>query len=104
MSGKKGMESPRYSQDMKDEIKRMVAAGKTQTEIAEHFKLKDRFVVHQILKRERHKASQFTALPTKKGRPPKNPPDTIFALQAENKRLKKENDLMRSFLRIAGRR
>jgi len=33
MSGKKGMVSPRYTQMMKEEIKRMVEAGKTQTEI-----------------------------------------------------------------------
>ena len=104
MSGKKGMASPRYSQKMKDEIKRMAEAGKTQAEIAEYFNLKDRFVVHQILKRERHKETELTALPKKKGRPTKNPPDTISALQAENKRLKMENDLMRSFLQTAGRR
>ena len=97
------MANPRYSQDMKDEIKRMVAAGKTQTEIAEHFNLKDRFVVHQILKRERHKETELTALPKKKGRPAKNPPQTISAIQAENKQLKMENELMRSFMEIARR-
>ena len=104
MSGKKGMASPRYSQAMKDEIKRMVTDGKTQAEIAEHFNLKDRFVIHQILKRERRKETEVTKLPKKKGRPSKNPPDTISALQAENKRLKMENELMCSFLQIAGRR
>ena len=77
--------------------------GKKQAEIAEHFKLKDRFVVHQILKRERHKEAERTAMPKKKGRPSKNMPQTIPALQAENKRLKMENDLMRSFLKIAER-
>ena len=103
MSGKKGMPSPRYPQAMKEEIKRMVEVGATQTEIAEHFGLKDRFVVHQILKRERRKQDAEDALPKKKGRPFKNTPQTVTALQAENRRLKMENELMKSFLEFAGR-
>ena len=103
MSGKKGMASPRYPQELKEEIKRMVEVGKTQTEIAVHFGLKDRFVVHQILKRERRKQKVADTVPKKKGRPSKNPPQTVAALQVENRRLKMENDLMRSFLELAGR-
>ena len=103
MSGKKGMSSPRYSPEMKEEIKRMVASGKTQTEIAEHFGLKDRFVVHQILKRDRHKQMAADTIPKRKGRPSKNQPQTVAALQAENRRLKMENELMKSFLEFAER-
>ena len=103
MAGKKGMTSPRYSQEMKEEINRMVAAGKTQAEIAEHFGLKDRFVVHQILKRERRKQEELDTLSKKKGRPFKNPPQTVAALQAENQRLKMENELMKAFLEFKER-
>lgn len=103
MSGKKGMSSPRYPQAMKEAIKDMVEAGKTQSEIAEHFGLKDRYVVHQILKRERRKAEAEAVIPKKKGRPFKNVPGTLAALKAENKRLKMENELMKTFLELAER-
>ena len=102
MSGKKGMPSPRYSREMKEAMKRMVEAGKTQREIAEYWGLKDRFVVHQILKRERRKA-ETEDMPKKKGRPPKHPPATLDALKAENQWLKMENELMKSFLEFAER-
>jgi hypothetical protein len=55
MPDQKGMKSTRYSEDMNQEIKQMIAAGQTQQQIAEHFGLKDRIVVHQIMKCEREK-------------------------------------------------
>ena len=88
---------------MKEVIKAMVRSGKTQSEIAEHFGLKDRFVVHQILKRERRKAESGTTVPKKKGRPFKDSPTTLAALKAENQRLKMENELMQSFLEFVER-
>ncbi len=103
MAGKKGMSNPRYSQEMKATIWRMVEEGKTQREIAEHLGLKDRFVVHQILKRERNKQNMGETIPRKRGRPSKAPPETIATLKAENERLRMENDLMKSFLELAGR-
>jgi len=103
MSGKKGMSSPRYPQAMKDAIKQMVADGKTQQEIAEQFGLRDRFVVHQLLKRERRKEEAADTIPKKKGRPFKYPPTSIAAMEAENRRLKMENELMKSFMEFAER-
>lgn len=100
MSGKKGMKNTRYSEDMKQEIKQMIAAGQTQQQIAEHFGLKDRFVVHQIMKRERKKERESIIIPAHMGRPRQYPPATVKALQAENKRLQMENELMRSFLEL----
>ena len=104
MSGKKGMPCPRYSQEMKEAIKQMVVDGKTHQEIAEQFGLKDRLVVHQILKRERKKQREEAVIPKKKGRPFKQTPSTLAALKAENKRLKMENELMKSFMEFVGRR
>lgn len=104
MSGKKGMKIPRYSEEMKQELKQMVADGKTQREIAEYFGLKDRMVVHQILKRERKKEREQQSVPVRKGRPQRHPPKTVQALEAENRRLRMENELMRSFLEVLGRK
>ena len=81
----------------------MIAEGKTHAEIAEHLGLKDRYVVHQILKRERRKQESEAAISEKKGRPCKYPPTTLAALKAENQRLKMENELMKSFLELAER-
>jgi len=90
------------------EIKAMVAAGKTQREIAEHFGFKDKDVVKNALHRERAKEAKLTAgiVPRKKGRPCKDtaPRNIIEAQAYEIKRLKMENELLRDFLQSAGRR
>ena len=51
----------------------MVAAGKTQREIAAHFGLKDKYIVKQLLARERRKKAKINAgiMPRLKGRSPK---------------------------------
>jgi transposase len=98
MAGQKGMKQNRYSPEMVSEIKGMVKQGKTQKEIAEHFGLKDRFVIHQILKRDRKKEKEILIVPYRKGRPRKNAPESLQALLKENKQLRMENELMRSFL------
>lgn len=104
MSGKKGMKMLRYSDEMKLQIKQMLAQGKTQKEVAEYFGLKDRHVVHQILKRERKKEREAIVVPKQKGRRRQYPPATIMELQKENERLRMENDLMRSFLEALERK
>ena len=76
----------------------MTKQGMTQSEIAEHLGLKDRFLVHQILKRNRSKEKETPTIPTRKGRPRKNNPESLQALLKENKQLRMENELMRSFL------
>ena len=86
----------------------MVAAGKTQREIAEHFGFSDKFVVKRLLKRERDKDAKLRAgiVPRPKGRPHKDaPPRDVVAEQAyEINRLKMENKLLRDFLQLTGRK
>ena len=90
------------------EIREMVAAGKTQREIAEQFGLRDKYVVKQLLTRERRKEEKIAAgiMPRPKGRPRKDaPPRDVVAEQAyEIHRLKMENKLLRDFLQLAGRK
>ena len=90
------------------EIREMVAAGKTQREIAEQFGLRDKYVVKQLLTRERRKEEKIAAgiMPRPKGRPRKDaPPRDVVAEQAhEIHRLKMENKLLRDFLQLTGRK
>ena len=90
------------------EIKEMIAAGKTQREIAEYFGLRDKYVVKKLLNRERRKADRIAAgiMPRPKGRPRKDAaPRDIVAEQAyEINRLKMENKLLRDFLRLTERK
>ena len=100
------MEKRKYThvQMLLPEIEGMIAEGKTQREVAEHFGLKDK----ELLKRERRKQRKQEAgiLPRPKGRPGKDAaPRDLAAEQAyEIKRLKMENELLRDFLRSTGRR
>jgi len=90
------------------EIQAMEAAGKTKREIAEHFGLRDKNVVKQLLKRERRKEEKIAAgiMPHPKGRPRKDaPPRDVVVEQAyEINRLKMENKLLRDFLQLTGRK
>ena len=89
------------------EIQAMVEQGKTQREIAEQFGLKDKYVVKELLKRNRRKEKRMEAgiIPRTKGRPKKNSaPQNIIAEQAyEIERLKMENKLLRDFLQSSER-
>ena len=90
------------------EIRAMEATGKSKREIAEHFGLRDKYVVKQLLARERRKEKKAEAgiLPRPKGRPRKDaPPRDVVAEQTyEINRLKMENKLLRDFLRLTGRK
>ena len=90
------------------EIKAMLAEGKTQREVAEHYGLKDKYVVKQLLARERRKERKQEAgiVPRPKGRPRKETaPRDIAAEQAyEIQRLRMENKLLRDFLQCTGRK
>ena len=44
-----------HIQEFLPEIERMLRAGKSQREVAEHFGFKDKYVVKGLLKRERRK-------------------------------------------------
>ncbi len=97
-----------HVQELLPEIETMVREGKTQREIAEHFGLKDKEVVRELLKRERRKQRKLEAgiLPRPKGRPRKDAaPRDLAAEQAyEIKRLRMEDELLRDFLRSTGRK
>ena len=104
------MEKRNYThvQGLLPEIKAMLAEGKTQREIAEHFGFKDKQVVRELLKRERRKERKLEAgiLPRPKGRPRKDAASRdIVAEQAyEIQRLRMENKLLRDFLRSTERK
>lgn len=97
-----------HVQELLPEIQAMEAAGKTKREIAEHFGLRDKNVVMQLLKRERRKAEKMAAgiMPRPKGRPRKDalPRDVVAEQTYEINRLKRENKLLRDFLRLTGRK
>ena len=97
-----------HSQWLLPEIKKMIGAGKSQREVAEHFGFRDKSVVKELLKRERRKERKAASgiAPRPKGRPRKDVPrKDIVAEQAyEIHRLKMENKLLRDFLQWTGMR
>lgn len=103
-----GKRNYRHVQALIPEIEGMLATGKTQREVAEYFGFKDKYVVKELLKRERRKERKLEAgiLPRPKGRPRKDAwPRDIVAEQAyEIRRLRMENELLRDFLQSAGRK
>jgi transposase-like protein len=88
------------------EILEMSKQGYTQREIAEHFGFKDKYIVKQFLKRERRNQNKIAAgiHPKPKGRLGKDGQPSQQNIESELKRLKMENELLRDFLRFAGRR
>ena len=104
------MSKRRYThvQMLLPEIQQMIKGGKTQREIAEHFGLRDKYVVKQLLTRERRKEEKAKAgiQPRPKGRPRKYAParDVVAEQQYEINRLKMENKLLRDFLQLTGRK
>ena len=89
-----------------NEILLMKEAGKTNREIAEHFGFKDKYVVKQLIaRRNRNERKVQAGIELRRcGRPPKGHQDTEKWKDNEIKRLKMENELLRDFLRLAGRR
>ena len=104
------MEKGKYThvQVLLPEIKAMLAAGKTQREIAEYFGFSDKQVVKGLLKRERRKGRKVEAgiLPRPQGRPRKAaaPRDLVAEQAYEIQRLRMENQLLRDFLHFTGRK
>ena len=90
------------------EIQRMLDEGYTQRKIAEHLGLANKEVVKQLLNRERRKERKLAQgiKPRPKGRPRKDAePRDIVAEQAyEICRLKMQNELLRDFLSLTGRK
>lgn len=97
-----------HVQNLLSEIRALEAAGKTKREIAEHLGLRDKYVVKQLLARERRKEEKIRAgvLPRPKGRPRKDaaPRDVVAEQAYEISRLKMQNKLLRDFLQLTGRK
>jgi transposase len=104
MSGKKGMKH--FGETIINEVKQLVSEGKSHGEIAEYFGFKDRFVINELLKRERRKEKRIMAgtAPNLKGRPRKNDMTLEQNKDAQIRKLQMEVELLRSFLQVAGRK
>lgn len=94
------MSKRRYThvQELLPAIHKMIEAGKTQREIAEHYGFKDKTVVKEALRRERRKER---TIPKQRGR---KPAKTLAEYKYENQRLKMENELLRDFLQSIERK
>lgn len=86
-------------QELLPEIKRMLESGMSQREVAERLGLEGDRPIHDLLKRERKKAKQV--LPKQRGRKPAR---TLKEYKYENQRLKMENELLRDFITLMGRK
>jgi len=92
-------------QALEGEIIAMRAAGKTRREIAEHFGLEKEQVKNWINRYNRAQAEQAAGLPPKgRGGARKTVHTSEEKYQYESKRLKMENELLRDFHRLAGRK
>jgi len=75
--------------------------GKTRQEIAGELGLTVKNVKDWVRRYNRHLAECGSGLPKQRGR---KPAVTLNEYKYENKRLKMENELLRDFLQLAGRR
>jgi hypothetical protein len=91
---------------LEKEIFSMRTIGKTYREIAEYFGFKDKYVVREFIKRKQRQERYIEAgiVPGRRGRPPKGYQPTEQEKDNEIKRLRMENELLRDFLRLTGRR
>ncbi|MCL2364972.1 MAG: helix-turn-helix domain-containing protein [Defluviitaleaceae bacterium] len=79
--------------------------GKSRIEIAEHFGMKKEQVKNWISRYNKaQRLAEAGIEPRRRGRPPKGYKPTEQEKENEIKRLRMENELLRSFLRHTGRR
>jgi len=83
------------------QILEMRQAGLTRQEIADELGLSKEQVKWWVNRYNRRKAADGSGLPKVRGR---KAAVTLAEYKYENKRLKMENELLRDFLRLAGRR
>jgi orotate phosphoribosyltransferase-like protein len=77
----------------------MKAQGKSHAEIAAAFKLSKQQIKELVKRHNRRERELQSKMPAKRiGRPRKHTIDSWRELEAENSRLKMENDLLRDFL------
>lgn len=87
-----------HTQALLPQIKEMLASGMTQKEVEKELGLMGKRPIHQLLNRERRKEQQ---IPKQRGR---KPAKTLQEYKYENKRLQMENELLRDFLSLTGRK
>ena len=100
------MERKRRYQKTKEllpKIEEMLASGMSQKEIEKSLGLEGDRPIHNLLKRERRnqRRAEMGNIPKHRGR---KSAVTLSEYKYENKRLKMENELLRDFLRLCGRR
>jgi len=97
--------SYKHMKEIESKIHEMRARGKTHKEIATHFGLNE-VQVKNLINRHNRAQKKIAAgiLPLRKGRRPKDYVQTEHDKDNAIKRLKMENELLRDFLRHAGRR
>jgi transposase len=87
------------------EIFEMKAAGKSNRKIREQYGLSEKQLKNLITRHNRaEERLQAGIQPRRRGRPPKGYQPTEQEKDNEIKRLKMENELLRDFLQIAGRK
>lgn len=90
-----------------DEVLKMKEQGKTNREISELYGFKDKYVIKQLIARYKRRQRKIEAgiLIRPKGRPRKGTELTDEQNKDNQiKQLKMENELLRSFLQVVGRR
>lgn len=88
---------------IESEILEMKAKGKTNREIAEHFELEKEQIKGVVKRYNRKQAKQ--GLPREQNKiTQKEEKRNIEYYKRENKRLEMENELMKDFLRLTGRK
>ena len=87
------------------EIFEMKAAGKSNRKIREQYGLSEKQLKNLITRHNRaEERLQAGIQPRRRGRPPKGYQPTEQEKDNEIKRLKMENEMLRDFLQIAGRK
>ena len=87
-----------------EEMEQMHQEGHSCREIGEKFGF-TKELVKDFLRRQRRKAKkEQKRIPKRRGRPAKQIPTTLSALEKEVKQLRMENELLRDFLKAAGRK
>lgn len=85
-----------------DEIMRKHAAGSSKRELAEAYGKPYKTIKNMVTRENNKKRRQEAGLPPK--RRGRKPAVTLQEYKYENKRLKMENELLRDFLHLAGRK
>lgn len=95
-----------HIQAVEKEILEMKKAGKTNHEVAEYFGFKDKYIVKRWVSRYNRKSKRIMeGQPlNRRGRPLKTVLSLEQEMASEIKPLKMENELLRNFLLIVGRR